>query len=296
MHLTHPFTTSHRVGAAALLLSVTVAGCGNDQAAGGAAAAAPPPTAVKVVTLEQKPVEQASEFIATIRSLRSSTVQPEVDGLITRIFVKSGDHVRAGAPLVQINAAKQQATVKSTEANRAGTEADVQYLAAAGQAARVARRRGRHQPAGVRPGPELPAHGRSAARRARSAGQRGPRRAGVLPRRRAAVGSDWRYPRAHRRSGHHVHGDHDHRRERRARGLHSDSPRSLAESAHGPAGAAARRRGQADRLQPHHLRRAARRRRDADGPGEERAPRTCRRRSAFSSSCAPASCGRARPD
>ena len=127
MHLTHPFTTCHRVGAAALLLSVTVAGCGNDQAAGGAAAAAPPPTAVKVVTLEQKPVEQASEFIATIRSLRSSTVQPEVDGLITRIFVKSGDHVRAGAPLVQINAAKQQATVKSTEANRAGTEADVQY-------------------------------------------------------------------------------------------------------------------------------------------------------------------------
>ena len=126
MHSTHPFTTSHRVGAAALLLLVTVAGCGNDQAAGGAAAAAPPPTAVKVLTLEQKPVEQASEFIATIRSLRSSTVQPEVDGLITRIFVKTGDHDRAGAPLVQINAAQQQATVKSTEANRAGTEPDVQ--------------------------------------------------------------------------------------------------------------------------------------------------------------------------
>jgi RND family efflux transporter MFP subunit len=46
---------------------------------------------------------------------------------VTKIFVKSGDHVRAGAPLVQINAAKQQATVNSTEANRAGTEADVQY-------------------------------------------------------------------------------------------------------------------------------------------------------------------------
>ena len=41
--------------------------------------------------------------------------------------MKSGDHVRAGAPLVQINADKQQATVRSTEANRAGTEADVQY-------------------------------------------------------------------------------------------------------------------------------------------------------------------------
>ena len=122
-----PSLTVRRIGAAALLLSVAAAGCRNSQSAGGAAAAAPPPSAVKVITLEQKPVEQASEFIATIRSLRSTTVQPEVDGLITRIFVKSGDHVRAGTPLVQINADKQQATVNSTEANRAGTEADVQY-------------------------------------------------------------------------------------------------------------------------------------------------------------------------
>jgi RND family efflux transporter MFP subunit len=35
--------------------------------------------------------------------------------------------VTAGAPLVQINADKQQAAVRSTEASRAGTEADVQY-------------------------------------------------------------------------------------------------------------------------------------------------------------------------
>jgi RND family efflux transporter MFP subunit len=54
-------------------------------------------------------------------------VQPEVDGLVTRIFVKSGDRVRTGTPLVQINAEKQRASVRSTEANRAGTEADVQY-------------------------------------------------------------------------------------------------------------------------------------------------------------------------
>jgi RND family efflux transporter MFP subunit len=122
----HPFLTLPRLGAVALLFTVAAAGCRGNQGGAGAAAA-PPPTAVKVLTLEQKPVEQASEFIATIRSLRSSTVQPEVEGLITRIFVKSGDQVRAGAPLVQINADKQQATVRSTEANRAGTEADVQY-------------------------------------------------------------------------------------------------------------------------------------------------------------------------
>jgi RND family efflux transporter MFP subunit len=109
-------------------VTLAAAACGNPkgQAAAGAAQA-PPPTAVKIVTLEPKPLEQASEFIATIRSLRSTTVQPEVEGLVTKIFVKSGDQVRAGAPLVQINADKQQATVKSAEANRAGTQADVEY-------------------------------------------------------------------------------------------------------------------------------------------------------------------------
>jgi RND family efflux transporter MFP subunit len=83
--------------------------------------------AVATTVLAKKPIRQASEFIATVRSLRSSTVQPEVEGVVTRIFVKSGDRVRSGAPLVQIKPDKQQATVRSTEANRAGMEADVQY-------------------------------------------------------------------------------------------------------------------------------------------------------------------------
>lgn len=82
---------------------------------------------VATTVLATKPIQQTSEFIATVRSLRSSTVQPEVEGVVTRIFVKSGDHVRAGAPLVQIKPDKQQATVRSAEANRAGMEADVQY-------------------------------------------------------------------------------------------------------------------------------------------------------------------------
>jgi RND family efflux transporter MFP subunit len=123
------FTTLSRFlcgGIFVVTLTISAA-CRDPKGSAAGAPQAPPPTAVKLLTLEPKPVEQASEFIATVRSLRSTTVQPEVEGLVTKIFVKSGDHVRAGAPLVQINAAKQQATVKSTEANRAGTEADVQY-------------------------------------------------------------------------------------------------------------------------------------------------------------------------
>lgn len=122
MSSTIHFTVTRVIIIGALALS---AACGNDQAAQGAGP--PPPSGVTLLTLEQKPIEQTSEFMATVRSRRSTTVQPEVDGLVTRIFVVSGDRVRAGAPLVQINADKQRATVRSTEANRAGTDADVQY-------------------------------------------------------------------------------------------------------------------------------------------------------------------------
>jgi RND family efflux transporter MFP subunit len=82
---------------------------------------------VPVLTLRDQPVEQASEFIAQLRSQRSATIQPDIDGVVTRIFVKPGDRVRPGATLVQINAEKQRATVRSTEANRGGLEADVHY-------------------------------------------------------------------------------------------------------------------------------------------------------------------------
>ena len=101
--------------------------CNRDKNAPAAAPQGPPPTGVGTVVLQNKPIQQSSEFIATVRSLRSSTVQPDVDGVVTRIFVKSGDHVAAGTPLVQIKPDKQQATVQSTQANRAGVEADVQY-------------------------------------------------------------------------------------------------------------------------------------------------------------------------
>jgi RND family efflux transporter MFP subunit len=108
-----------------LVLAAGLAACGGNAAQG--PQGGPPPAGVKIVTLAAKPLEQSSEFIATVRSLRSTTVQPEVDGLVTQIFVKSGDRVRVGAPLVQINADKQQAAVRSTEASRAGIEADVVY-------------------------------------------------------------------------------------------------------------------------------------------------------------------------
>lgn len=110
---------------AALIAALVSAGCGGGTPA--QTAAAPPPTAVTTSTLAPTAIDDTSDFIATLRSLRSTTLQPEVEGLVTRIFVKAGQRVSVGTPLVQINPAKQQAAVSSAEANRTGTEADVQY-------------------------------------------------------------------------------------------------------------------------------------------------------------------------
>lgn len=122
-----PFVTSPRILTTLSILALAAVAACNRSAAPTQAPGGPPPTGVQTVTLELHPIEQASEFIATIQSLRSTTVQPEVDGVVSQIFVKSGDRVRVGSPLVQIKPDKQRAAVNSAEANRAGTDSDVTY-------------------------------------------------------------------------------------------------------------------------------------------------------------------------
>ncbi len=107
--------------------SATSLACSGGNTPAQGAAGAPPPTGVSIKTLEAAPLAEKSEFIATLRSLQSTTIRPEVEGFITRIFVKSGDRVRLGTPLIQINQSRQQAMVQAAQANRAGIEADVQF-------------------------------------------------------------------------------------------------------------------------------------------------------------------------
>ena len=60
-------------------------------------------------------MDDTTEYVATLKSRDSAVIMPQVEGIITQIFVHSGDRVAAGAPLMQIDPAKQQATVKSQE-------------------------------------------------------------------------------------------------------------------------------------------------------------------------------------
>jgi RND family efflux transporter MFP subunit len=121
----------NRAAPAAAFLTVgalfaSACGGGAGQAGNGAPPGFPP-TPVKLVEARSIPIEDATEYVATLKSLRSTTIKPQIDGQITQIFVKSGDRVAAGARLMQIDPQRQQAAVSSQEAERASREANVAY-------------------------------------------------------------------------------------------------------------------------------------------------------------------------
>jgi RND family efflux transporter MFP subunit len=72
-------------------------------------------------------VNDASEYVATLKSRDSAVIMPQVEGQITQIFVHSGDKVSAGAALMEIDPLKQQATVKSQESARAAQQAQLNW-------------------------------------------------------------------------------------------------------------------------------------------------------------------------
>jgi RND family efflux transporter MFP subunit len=98
-------------GGAVLWLSLVVSGCSKPAAS--ATAGAPPATPVQTVTISNSPVPRSDEYTATIKSRRSATMTPQIDGNITEILVKSGDHVKGGQVLIEVDPQKQRATLES---------------------------------------------------------------------------------------------------------------------------------------------------------------------------------------
>jgi RND family efflux transporter MFP subunit len=113
--------------AAALVVSAAglLSGCSEGNVA--ASMQAPPPPQVKVMAAELRTVQETSEYVATIKSRNSATIQPQVEGQITKIFVRSGERVRAGAPLLEIDPLKQRATVNSSEATERQKQANLEW-------------------------------------------------------------------------------------------------------------------------------------------------------------------------
>lgn len=113
----------------ALLLAMTwlAAGCRSKPASGDPPAGEQPKAMpVPVQTAQMSRVQDFTEYVSTLKSRGETTVSPDVEGQLTAILVRSGEQVRAGQALMQIQPDKQQAAVAGAENDVRAQEARVQ--------------------------------------------------------------------------------------------------------------------------------------------------------------------------
>jgi RND family efflux transporter MFP subunit len=109
-----------------LAASLFTLGC-QKTAASDPSGGAPPAMPVQVLIAKSQKIADTTEYLSILKSRHSATINPQVEGQVTKIFVKSGDRVKAGTPLLQIDPLKQEATLNSQEASRAAQEANLRY-------------------------------------------------------------------------------------------------------------------------------------------------------------------------
>lgn len=100
-----------------------LAGCGQNAAEAPAQGAQALP--VKVMAARTQAIKNSSRYVATLDSRRSVTLQPRISGQITKIFVRAGDNVAAGAPLILVDPEQQQAGVEGSAAAARSSQSDL---------------------------------------------------------------------------------------------------------------------------------------------------------------------------
>lgn len=86
----------------------------------------PPGAKVKLAPVQTATISNSSDYIADLDSRRSVTLQPRIEGQISRIFVRSGTDVPAGAPIIEVDPREQQASVNSVKAAAGAAQADLE--------------------------------------------------------------------------------------------------------------------------------------------------------------------------
>jgi RND family efflux transporter MFP subunit len=88
--------------------------------------AQPPAPRVKISTVQAGIIEESDQYIANLESRRSVNLQPRVQGQVAQIFVRSGDTVAAGNPIMQLDPREQQAAVSSVNAAAEVSQSEVE--------------------------------------------------------------------------------------------------------------------------------------------------------------------------
>lgn len=102
------------------VIGTLLVSCSANTPQGGGFGAVPVP----IAPVESGTVSDSSDYVANLQSRQSVTLQPRVDGYVQEIYVKAGDRVEAGAPILRIDPARQQAVVQRSVAAVATSQAD----------------------------------------------------------------------------------------------------------------------------------------------------------------------------
>ena len=125
---------SKSTGVVAAIVFVALAGGGayvyqrsQVTAAGTAKSGAPTPrpTPVVIAPVEQRDVPLRFNVVGRTEALSSVTLKARIDGLITSVQFKPGQHIRRGQPMVTLDARALQAQVQQSEANLARDRAQL---------------------------------------------------------------------------------------------------------------------------------------------------------------------------
>ena len=114
-----------RAAAVLLALAAGVFAPGCQKSAAENPSAATPAIPVQVQIAASVKIPETTEYLSLLKSRHSATINPQVEGQITRILARSGERVAAGTPLLQIDPLRQEAVVNSQEASRAAQEASL---------------------------------------------------------------------------------------------------------------------------------------------------------------------------
>ena len=115
------------VGLALLALAASGLGCSGGSAQS-AQAGGPGGIPVKIEVARSVSIRDTTEYVATLKSRDSAVIMPEVEGRITAIYVHSGERLAPGAPLMQLDPSKQEATVNSQQHSQAAQSANLKWL------------------------------------------------------------------------------------------------------------------------------------------------------------------------
>src|ERR1043166_6611504 len=91
---------------AIVILTLIIASCGKPKQA----LQGPPPAKVATLKIESTSAVYYDEYPATITALNQVELRPQVNGYITDVSFKEGDHVRKGTKLYSIDQQQYEAS------------------------------------------------------------------------------------------------------------------------------------------------------------------------------------------